>query len=88
MLFRSLGVLRLVVTGAQHAQRVELAATFTGWEPVALLREGDQWRLDRPITSGTHRVLLRIDGGPWLVPGNLPAAADDFGGSVGLLTVP
>jgi hypothetical protein len=79
---------RLVVTGAQHAQRVELAATFTGWEPVALIREGERWRLDRPVTSGTHRVLLRIDGGPWLVPANLPAAADDFGGSVGLLTVP
>jgi hypothetical protein len=79
---------RLVVTGAQRAGRVELAATFTGWEPVTLIRDGDAWRLDRALTSGTHRVLLRLDGGPWLVPGNLPTAADDFGGSVGLLTVP
>jgi hypothetical protein len=78
----------VIVTGVEHAARVEVAATFTGWDPVPLVRDGNAWRLDRPVTSGTHRVLIRINGGPWLVPSNLPAAADDFGGSVGLLTVP
>jgi len=78
---------RLVVAAA-NATRLEVAASFTNWEPVRLVRRGDSWALDRPIPSGAHRVLVRIDGGPWLVPANLPAAADDFGGTVGILTVP
>ncbi|MFN2563597.1 MAG: glycogen-binding domain-containing protein [Gemmatimonadaceae bacterium] len=81
------GQSRVVVT-ASRAALVELAATFTSWEPVALVRRGDQWELDRPIPSGAHRVLVRVDGGPWVVPENLPAAADDFGGAVGIVTVP
>ena len=81
------GQSRLVVSAPTGAL-VELAATFTAWAPVALIRRGDIWELDRVIPSGAHRVVVRIDGGPWIVPANLPAAQDDFGGSVGILTVP
>jgi hypothetical protein len=78
---------RLVVT-APAGTLVELAATFTDWEPLLLVRRGEAWELDRPIPSGAHRVLVRVDGGPWFVPANLPAAEDDFGGSVGIITIP
>jgi hypothetical protein len=81
------GQLRLRIA-ASPASLVELAATFTSWEPVALARRGDLWELDRSIPSGAHRVLVRVDRGPWIVPANLPAAADDFGGTVGIVTVP
>jgi hypothetical protein len=77
----------LVVT-AQSAAVVELAASFTDWEPVPLVRRGTRWELDRLVPSGAHRVLVRVDGGPWMVPANLPAADDDFGGRVGIITVP
>lgn len=81
------GQSRLVVTAPSGAL-VELAASFTSWEPVPLMRRGDTWELDRSIPSGAHRLLVRVDGGPWIVPANLPAAADDFGGLVGIITVP
>jgi hypothetical protein len=81
------GQSRLVVT-APSGTLVELAASFTRWEPVPLLRRGDVWELDRSIPSGAHRVLVRVDGGPWIVPANLPTTADDFGGSVGIITIP
>jgi hypothetical protein len=81
------GSARIVVTAPNNAL-VELAASFTSWEPVSLVRRGDVWELQRPIPSGAHRVLVRVDGGPWTVPPNLPAAPDDFGGTVGILTVP
>jgi hypothetical protein len=83
----SIGHSRLVVTGASDAT-IEIAGSFTNWEPVLLVRRGGAWELDRPIPSGAHRVLIRVDGGEWFVPANLPAAADDFGGTVGILTVP
>jgi hypothetical protein len=83
----STGQSRLVVM-APLGERVELVATFTNWEPVALVRSGEVWALDRVVPSGVHRVLVRVDGGPWMVPLNLPAAADDFGGTVGIITVP
>jgi hypothetical protein len=83
----SSGHSRLVVA-APGSELVELAATFTSWEPVRLVRRGESWELDRPLPSGAHRVVVRIAGGPWLVPANLPSTADDFGGTVGIITVP
>ncbi len=81
------GRTRLVVA-ALGDDLVEIAASFTDWEPIALVRSGDHWELDRVVPSGAHRVLLRINRGPWIVPANLPSTADDFGGTVGILTVP
>jgi hypothetical protein len=83
----STGQSRLVVS-APIGTLVELAATFTSWEPIPLVRRGDVWELDHPVPSGAHRVLVRVDGGPWIVPANLPGAEDDFGGRVGIITIP
>ena len=70
------------------ASRVELMGDFTDWTPVALEAVGDGWRLERAISSGLHRIALRIDGGEWIPPANLPRATDDLGGVVGLITIP
>jgi hypothetical protein len=69
-----------------NATRVELMADFTDWQPILLERAtvGGPWRLERQITPGLHRVSLRIDGGSWTAPSNLPRA--EVG--VGLLSVP
>ena len=61
---------------------------FTDWNPVALELAADVWRFDRAIAPGLHRIALRIDGGEWSAPVNLPRATDDLGGVVGLITVP
>ena len=83
------GALRIVTIHLPLAAGVELMADFTEWEPVAMTRlsNGD-WRLERAIAPGTHRLAIRIDGGPWMVPPNLPRVQDDFGGEVGILIVP
>lgn len=73
---------------AAGAQRVEIMADFTEWDPVTLDRVGDVWRLSRSIEPGPHRVAIRIDGGAWRVPANLPRVSDDLGLDVGLITVP
>ena len=70
------------------AAKVEVMGDFTDWEPLVLASTGSTWRLDRSISSGPHRIAIRIDDGEWTVPGNLPRVEDELGGAVGLITVP
>ena len=78
---------RIEVRGVP-ASRIEVMGDFTDWNPVALEMTGDVWRLERAISPGLHRMAIRIDGGEWIAPANLPRATDDLGGVVGLVTVP
>lgn len=82
---------RTLTVHAPAAQHVELMADFTGWEAVSLNKQDSprgSWTLTRALSAGTHRVAIRLDKGEWMVPANLPRVADDFGGVVGLVTVP
>lgn len=72
---------------AAGARTVEVMGDFTGWAAVALARSGGGYTLDVVMTAGTHRLLVRVDGGTWLPPANLPTIDDDFGGRVGLLNL-
>ena len=81
--------LRVVIVRQPAASRVEIVGDFTDWEPVELAgTPNGEWRLERVITPGPHRMAIRVDGGPWSVPSNLPHVADDFGGEVGIVIVP
>lgn len=79
---------RLFLVDAPTANRVELAADFTDWEPVPLLRVRDgSWRLERAVPAGSHQFNLRVDGGAWGVPPGVPILRDEFGGVVGVLVL-
>lgn len=73
---------------AAGARRVEIMGDFTGWEPMELASAGDVFSREVVLAPGTHRVVLRLDGGAWRLAANTPAVNDDFGGRVGLLVVP
>lgn len=80
---------RLISVEASVARTVEIIGDFTDWQSVSLtLVSRDRWEARLPIGPGLHRVSVRIDGGPWLVPGGVTRVTDEFGGAVGLLTVP
>src|SRR5437763_20422 len=82
------GLVRLVVQAA-GATRVELAADFTDWQPLALTRRADgMWEAVLQIASGLHRVNVRIDGAAWLAPAGITRAADEYGSEVGIFAVP
>lgn len=70
------------------ARTVEIMGDFTNWEPRSMTRNGAVFESTMRVTSGTHRLMLRIDGGEWHPPANTPTVDDDFGGRVGLLVVP
>jgi hypothetical protein len=82
------GALLVVRVRDRLAQRVEVAGSFSGWQPVALERTGDGWQASIPLSSGRHRVAVRIDGGPWRAPANLGKIKDEFGGASGIIVVP
>jgi hypothetical protein len=53
-----------------------------------LVRDDDgRWRLEIIVPAGTHRFNLRVDGGAWGAPPEVPTVHDDFGGVVGLLVL-
>ena len=73
---------------APSATRVEVMGDFTDWEAAELAPAGDVFSASFELSSGTHRLMVRIDGGPWIPAANTPAIDDDLGGRVGLLVVP
>lgn len=82
------GPVRLVVH-VSGAATVELAGDFTDWQPVVLRPTADgTWETTLVIPSGMHRVNVRIDGAGWLVPAGTTRSADDYGGEVGMVSVP
>jgi len=79
---------RVVRVRAPGARTVELMADFTEWTSTPLSATGDLFQRAMAISPGTHRVVVRDDGGPWRPAANTPAVDDDLGGRVGLLVVP
>lgn len=81
------GLRRLEVV-APGASAVEITGDFTDWEPVALRRlDRETFAITLRIVPGAHRLAVRLDGGPWLVPGGVRAEEDGFGGTVGVVVV-
>ncbi len=46
------------------------------------------WTLVLPITSGSHSLNVRADGGSWMVAPGLESVSDEFNGTVGVLLIP
>ena len=85
---RADGGASVVRVHAPGAQVVEVMGDITDWSPVVLERRGERWEMRLTTTAGSHHVLVRIDGGAWVTPANLPRIDDEFGGTVGLLVIP
>ena len=82
------GALLTVRVVAAETQRVEVAGSFSGWEPLPLHRTSDGWEASVELERGRHRVAVRIDGGRWRAPGHLGKVMDEFGGASGIIVVP
>lgn len=83
------GGLAVLVVRVNGARRVEVMGDFTDWQPIALAASGaGRYQYALALPAGVHRFNLRLDGGPWGVPLGAGFAADEFGGSAGILVVP
>lgn len=73
---------------APGASSVEVMGDFSNWVPIQLVRtSGGWWTVTLPIRPGMYEMNARADRGPWEVPLGLVQLTDEFGGSVGVLTV-
>lgn len=71
------------------SRTVELTGDMTGWQAVPMQPSPDGWWTITVTTRpGIDEIAVRRDGGKWVVPAGLPERRDEFGGVVGLLTVP
>jgi hypothetical protein len=84
----AVGADREIVIQAANVRGVELAGDFTDWKPVSLRRWGNHsWRAVLPISSGLHRLAIRIDGGAWQAPPGTRPIPSEFGGEVAEIVV-
>ncbi len=73
---------------ARGARTVEIMGDFTDWQTYQLQSAGaDRWRITLPITAGTHRFNIRVDGRDWGVPPGVTALQDEFSGVVAVLYI-
>ena len=88
--------LEIVPVGAGHvvrvrvrgARSVELMGDFTDWQPVTLEHTREHaWEIELHLSTGVHRINVRVDGGAWLVPRGARAETDEFGSLVGVIVV-
>ena len=69
-------------------ETVDIMGDFSDWSPLTLVRHGrDLWELSIPMSAGMHQINVRVDGGAWMAPPNMPTMKDTFNGEVGLMVV-
>lgn len=74
---------------APLSARVEVAGSFSNWDPVPLVRKGGYWEAQVRVAPGRYRVAYRVDGGAWRAPqGPSVARIREFGGEVALIVIP
>jgi 1,4-alpha-glucan branching enzyme len=65
------------------ASRVQLAGSFTNWEPRYELRQSAPgvWTITVPLLQGVHDYAFVIDGNQWVPDPYAPQIGDGFGGT-------
>jgi hypothetical protein len=65
------------------AMRVQLAGSFTNWEPRYDLRQSAPgvWTITVPLTQGVHDYAFVVDGRQWVADPHAPQIGDGFGGT-------
>jgi hypothetical protein len=65
------------------ASRVQLAGSFTNWEPRYELRQFTPgiWTITVPLTQGVHDYAFVVDGQQWVADPYAPQIGDGFGGT-------
>ena len=83
---RAVNGMLIVDAGTASAGRASLRGDFTEWQVRECHpRDARSFYCGAAPPAGTWRVAIRLNDGAWQQPGNLAAAADDFGSVDGLL---
>ncbi|HEX8245694.1 MAG TPA: glycogen-binding domain-containing protein, partial [Longimicrobium sp.] len=72
----------------EHPQPPVLVGDFSGWRPVAMTEEGDDWTVRVSLPPGAHHYGFRAADGTFFTPPGVPTVDDGFGGTSAVLLVP
>jgi hypothetical protein len=79
---------RLEVAAPGEGGPVRVAGTFSDWEPLPMLRDGDRWVLELRLEPGVYEYAFVDASDRWFVPEGTPGRKPDgFGGFVATLVV-
>jgi hypothetical protein len=82
------GQLEIRLPTQDAAGRPAVAGEFTGWKPVPMTRDGDDWVATFQLGAGVYRYAFRTESGEWFVPESTPGRrADGMGGFVAVLII-
>ncbi|HEX6747127.1 MAG TPA: glycogen-binding domain-containing protein [Longimicrobium sp.] len=65
-----------------------LVGDFSGWRPVAMTADGDDWMASVRLGPGAHHYGFRTAEGTFVTPPGVPVVDDGFGGKNAVLVVP
>ncbi len=85
---QDIGSVLTLTVAAPDSVAVEMAASFSDWQPLMLRRIVGGWELKVALKPGHYGVAVRFDGGAWQAPGSLAKIRDGFGGESGLVIIP
>ncbi|MBL0939193.1 MAG: glycogen-binding domain-containing protein [Gemmatimonadaceae bacterium] len=78
----------VLLIDAPRAESVELMGDATSWSITQMKRHSNgRWRAELKLAPGTHRIIVRADGGQWMAPPGLPQGSDEYGSPVGIVIV-
>ncbi|MBI3047216.1 MAG: hypothetical protein HYY76_02790 [Acidobacteria bacterium] len=82
------GVVIRVPASEAPGTSLSIAGDFNNWQPVPMQREGRDWVIRLPLSSGVYHYAFRSGEGDWFVPESIAGRRDDgMGGYVALLVV-
>lgn len=84
----SSGAVVTIRIAAKPNDVLQFATSHGEWTPVRMQRDGDFFTARIRLPSGTHRIAVRVNDGPWFAPAGTVRVRDDFGGTAGVVVVP
>jgi hypothetical protein len=81
------GIITIAINAPANAV-VDIAVSSADWTPMRMARTGDAFVHQLTLSSGPHRIAVRINGGAWRAPRGLAPVNDEFGGKAGIVVIP
>lgn len=83
------GEVEIRIRAQEASGAPSLLGDFSGWEPVAMMREGEFWVARVHVPPGTYHYGFRTAEGEWFLPESHPMRVDDgMGATSAVLVVP
>ena len=85
---RADGRVRITLPVEAATAAPSVTGDFSGWNPVAMTRDGDEWVALLPLEPGIYHYVFLAADGTWFIPPWVATVDDGMGGESAVLVVP